>query len=46
MSAIHYACLYDHLEIVKLLVEKGADVNMPSRKRLFPIMYASRNGNL
>mmetsp|Transcript_41579 Transcript_41579/g.36951 ORF Transcript_41579/g.36951 Transcript_41579/m.36951 type:complete len:223 (+) Transcript_41579:1781-2449(+) len=45
MAAIHYAAEGGYLDIIKLLVEKGADINMPGKNRLTPLLYACANGH-
>lgn len=36
----------DVLNVVKLLADKGADVNAVNRKRITPLMYACSSGHL
>jgi len=45
-TALGYACKYGHLEIVKFLVEKGADINQKNDFGKTPLMYASARGHL
>lgn len=47
-TALHEAALNGHLEIVKLLIRNGADVNMQSFKMFkdTPLIDASANGHL
>ncbi len=42
-AALHYACEFGHYDVVKLLIDKGADVNLPGRKRKYGIMFAAEN---
>ena len=35
----------DHLEVVRLLVEGGADVNAKDKKGMTPLDWATREGN-
>ncbi|XP_053397533.1 transient receptor potential cation channel subfamily A member 1 homolog isoform X2 [Mercenaria mercenaria] len=42
LCPLHYAARYNHMEIVKLLVENGADVNSEDREGLTPLHYACR----
>jgi ankyrin repeat protein len=39
------ACRYDHPEIAKLLIEKGADIHAMNYKGWTPFMYAAYGGN-
>ncbi|KAJ2958688.1 hypothetical protein NQZ79_g5710 [Umbelopsis isabellina] len=40
LTALHYACDGGHLDIIKLLVEKGADVNSLTNEHETPLHYA------
>ena len=42
ISILHYAARYDHLDIVKLLVEKGADINIRGDDGLTPLHFCAR----
>ncbi len=44
-TPLHYAIDYDHMEIFKLLLENGADVNKETML-LTPLMWAVRAGDL
>jgi len=44
-TPLHYAIEYDHMEIFKLLLENGADVNRETML-LTPLMWAIRTGDL
>ena len=41
-----YVCQNGHLEVLKYLVERGADVNTASIKGSTPLVHASQNGHL
>ena len=45
MTALHWACRHDDLEMAKLLVETGADVNTTNRYGVTPLTLACTNGN-
>lgn len=42
ISILHYAARYDHLPIVKLLAENGADVNIRGDDGLTPLHFCAR----
>ena len=42
VSALHYAARHNMLDIMKLLVESGADVNVSGDDGLTPLHYAAR----
>ena len=42
MSALHYAARHNLLEVTKLLVEAGANVNLAAEEGLTPLHYAAR----
>ena len=41
---IHWACFHNLLDILKLLIDKGADIHVKNSSGWTPIMEASRNG--
>lgn len=41
---IHWACFHNLLDIIKLLIDKGADIHVKNSSGWTPIMEASRNG--
>ena len=41
---IHWACFHNLLDLVKLLIDKGADIHVKNSSGWTPIMEASRNG--
>ena len=43
-NALHWACVGGHLEVAKLLLENGIDVNSPDRDNTTPLMQASMSG--
>ncbi|CAG2059174.1 unnamed protein product, partial [Timema podura] len=45
-SLLHLAADYGHLNIVKCLVDKGADINQPNREGFNPLHIATRSGHL
>nr|CAD7265239.1 unnamed protein product [Timema shepardi] len=45
-SLLHLAADYGHLNIVKCLVDKGADINQPNREGFNPLHVATRSGHL
>ncbi|CAG8830153.1 22074_t:CDS:2, partial [Racocetra persica] len=40
LSLLHWACDRGHLDVVKLLVEKGADINLLTTGNETPLHYA------
>ncbi len=42
ISALHYASRYDHLSLVKLLVEKGADPSTRGDDGLTPLHHCAK----
>ena len=42
MSPLHYAARHNHLDVITLLVEFGADVNIRGDDGLTPLHYAAR----
>lgn len=45
-TPLHEAAAYGHVKIVKLLLEKGADVNKHNEGGVTPLHYASRHGHV
>jgi len=45
-SALHYASMFGNLEIVKYLLEKGADIHLNSEAGIDALHHASKFGNL
>nr|CAD2207414.1 unnamed protein product [Meloidogyne enterolobii] len=45
LSALHYACSKDHLQIVQELLEKGADINAQDDRGATPLHRAASKGN-
>ncbi|XP_041355510.1 uncharacterized protein LOC121373125 [Gigantopelta aegis] len=45
-SCLHLACKSGNLKTVKILLDKGMDINQPGQFRRTPIMYACRHGHL
>lgn len=43
-TALHFACQNGHFEVVKLLVEKGANVNIMDYDFRTPLLWAAANG--
>ena len=41
ISALHYAARYDHMDIVMLLVESGADLNIVDDDGLTPLHFCA-----
>ncbi|CZR56742.1 related to ankyrin [Phialocephala subalpina] len=44
-SALHVATFRDHIDVVKLLLEHGADPNLPNEEEEPPLYWAIANGN-
>ncbi|XP_076357640.1 transient receptor potential cation channel subfamily A member 1 homolog isoform X2 [Tachypleus tridentatus] len=42
LTPLHYAARYNNIDVVKLLVEKGADVNFQGEDGLVPLHFAAR----
>lgn len=47
IAPLHYAVLHQNIEMIKLLLEKGCDVNIHRRikEQMTALHYAARNGN-
>eukprot|EP00112_Aurelia_sp_Birch-Aquarium-sp1_P018760 Seg453.1 transcript_id=Seg453.1/GoldUCD/mRNA.D3Y31 product=Myotrophin protein_id=Seg453.1/GoldUCD/D3Y31 len=43
--AIHYAADYGHADVIEYLVSKGADVNIPDKYGITPILAAIYEGH-
>jgi ankyrin len=43
---LSFACYYGHLEVVKLLLQRNADVNIKSVRKTTPLYRAIREGHL
>lgn len=39
-TALHYACAYGHLKVMRKLVEQGASVDRPNRQGWTPVSYS------
>ena len=44
--ALHFACGYNHPDIIKLLLRKGADVNAPNFNQATPLHTACQKNNI
>eukprot|EP00919_Chromeraceae_sp_WS-2016_P057927 GHVR01137276.1.p1 GENE.GHVR01137276.1~~GHVR01137276.1.p1 ORF type:complete len:300 (+),score=10.48 GHVR01137276.1:492-1391(+) len=44
-TPLMYACMKGHLEVVNVLISKGAEINANDRYRKTPLMYASMEGH-
>ena len=44
-NALHYASMYNHLEVANLLLLKAANVNCEDNTKMTPLYYASANGH-
>ena len=42
VSALHYAARYSHIDVMHVLVQNGADVNIQGDDGLTPLHYAAR----
>ena len=42
MTPLHNAVMFDHKEIVELLISRGADVDAKNRKGQTPLLFAMR----
>eukprot|EP00043_Microstomoeca_roanoka_P030136 m.24847 g.24847 ORF g.24847 m.24847 type:complete len:125 (-) comp9754_c1_seq2:61-435(-) len=45
-TSLHFASQFGHLEIVRLLLQHGADANAPDGVGLTPLWYACQYGHL
>ncbi len=45
-TALAYACKYNHVELVKILIDNNADVNMQVNTGSSPLQIALNNGNM
>ena len=45
LNALHLACKYNRLEVVKFLVQNGFDVNRRNKARQAPLHFAAQNGS-
>lgn len=45
-TPVHYAAAGGHVEILKLLIDHGADINLENRLKLTPLMMAASKGRL
>ena len=44
-TALHWAVYFDDAEFVALLIDSGAEVNLPNNYGVTPLVLASKNGN-
>jgi len=44
-SALHYACAYGWLDIVKYLIEAGANINSMNDWKMYPVLLAMLKGH-
>jgi len=44
-TALHYACFYNHIKVVQLLVENNADVDIQNTSGLTPFSWSVEIGN-
>lgn len=45
-NSLMYACGYNHVESVKVLLDSGANINAVSKEGATALMYASKNGHV
>ena len=46
MTPLHYAARHDHVDVAKLLLEAGADVNAKEANGIWPLLMAISNNNM
>jgi ankyrin repeat protein len=46
MTPLYFAAYHGQLEIVKELIEHGADIDKPTHKGASPLFIAAREGHL
>ena len=44
-TPLHHAAQWNHRELVKILIENGADANAKDKEFLSPLHYAEENNN-
>ena len=44
--ALHYAADFGHVDVIELLVQSGADVNLPDRHGITPVLAAIWEGHV
>ncbi len=45
-TALHSACYRAHLDVVSILVDRGAEINLPDQYGFSPLFIASRDGRV
>jgi ankyrin repeat protein len=45
-SLVYLASWYNHIEILRILIQAGADINLPDNRQWTPLMIAAYSGAL